>query len=257
MSPVPPLKNITILVTRPEGSADHLLQSITDAGGTALHYPVIRIDDIDNDGHLNKIIASLTSFNIAIFISPTAVKKTLSRIRSLPTSLTLAAIGKTTASILTMSGYKTVIVPDDFNTESLLEHQAFQAENIANKSIVIFRGVGGRELLGDTLSQRGATVVYAETYQRTQNSLDSLTATQLSSIDALTISSNEVLQALFDLTDNSLKPLLTSISVVVPGERSFKLASELGFKSIIKSQNATDEACIQALINHFSYLAIH
>ena len=257
MSSALSLKNTTILVTRPEGSADYLLQSITDAGGKALHYPVIRIDDIDNEEPLNNLISRLTSFDIAIFISPTAVKKTLCRIHSLPASLKLAAIGKSTASILNLSGYSNVIVPAEFNTESLLEHPAFQVEQITGKSIVIFRGVGGRELLGDTLCQRGANVVYAETYQRKQNNLASLTTGQLSSIDALTISSNEVLQSLFDLTDDSLKALLTSIPVIVPGDRSYKLASDLGFETIIKSQNATDAACIQALKSHFSTQAIH
>lgn len=247
-----PLKNKTILVTRPEELASSLLQRINLAGGTALHYPVIRINDVDEPETLSLIFNNLSSFDIAIFISPTAVKKTLDKIKSLPDNLTLAVIGRSTETVLKKLGYQAQIMPNDFNTESLLLHPALQQQQIVNKSVVIFRGVGGRELLGDVLAQRGGKVTYAETYKREKNLLASLTSDQLSTIDAITVSSNEGLQNLFDLTDDACKPLLTTLPLVVPGDRAQKLASDLGFTSIIQASNATDDACMQALIDEFS-----
>lgn len=252
MSSSLPLKNKTILVTRPEDTAGSLLMRIKQAGGTALHYPVIRIGDIDESESLTSIINHISSFDIAIFISPTAVIKTLDKIKALPKNLTLAVIGHSTKAMLEKFGYLAQIIPDDFNTESLLLHPALQQAQIVNKSIVIFRGIGGRELLGDTLAQRGSKVTYAETYQREINPLSSLTADQLTTIDAVTISSNEGLQNLYDLTNNACKPLLTALPLIVPSTRAYDLASDLGFKTIIKASNATNDACIQALSDKFS-----
>jgi len=246
------LKNKTVLVTRPEELADPLLQRINEAGGTALHYPVLRIGPAEESTELNAIINNLTSFDIAIFISPIAAKKTLEKIISLPSHLVLAVIGRSTETMLNKLGYQVQIVPDEFHSESLLLHPALQSENINNKSILIFRGVGGRDLLGATLTQRGARVTYAEMYRREKNQLNSLTRPQLEEIDVLTVTSNEGLQNLYDLTDDDSKPALTVIPIVVPGERAQKLARQLGFKTIIQSRNATDDACMQSIISLFT-----
>jgi len=243
-----PLTNKTILVTRPEGLANSLIQQINDAGGIALHYPVIQIGDSDKTEEQNNIIDKLSTFDIAIFISPTAVQKTLAKIKNPPEQLVLAVIGRSTEAMLNKHGLQAQIVPEDFNTESLLEHPNLQQDKITNTSIVIFRGVGGRELLGNTLIERGAKVVYAEMYQRRKNSINSLSQKELTGIDMLTVTSNEGLQNLYDLTDD--KSALTALPIVVPGTRAHKLATQLGFSSIIQSSNATDDACLLSL-NHF------
>jgi uroporphyrinogen-III synthase len=40
------------------------------------------------------------------------------------------------------------------------------------KRVIIFRGEGGRELLGETLKQRGAAVEYVSCYRRARPQLD-------------------------------------------------------------------------------------
>ena len=126
----------------------------------------------------------------------------------------------------------------------------FEVISFIDKSIVIFRGVGGRDLLSNTLTQRGANVIYIETYKREKNPLASLSLEQLSHLDALTVTSNEGLQNLFDLTDD--KSSLTELPIFVPGDRAQQLAKSLGFSHIIQASNATDDACLESLIKHFS-----
>lgn len=251
MSSKLPLENITVLITRPESLAGSLMQRIRDAGGTAILYPVLKITAIEDSEVLSSITDNLSKFDIAIFISPTAVAITLEKIKSLPENIKLAVIGSSTAAMLNKHGYQAQIVPEDFTTESLLQHPDLQLDNVASKEIIIFRGVGGRDLLGNTLIQRGANITYAETYRREKNQLDSLNQDQLNKIDVLTVTSNESLQNLFDLTDSESKLLLNKSPLIVPGDRAHKLAAQLGFKQIIQASNATDDACIQTLIKSF------
>lgn len=251
MSSSKPLKNKTVLVTRPDQLSSSLLQRIKEAGGTALHYPVLLINDVKDSEELLSILDGLSSFDIAIFISPTAVNMTLNKINALPSQLTLAVIGKSTEKALNEFGYHPTILPADFNSESLLQHPELQENKVSGKSIVIFRGVGGRDLLGNTLFERGAKITYAETYRRDNNALESLNINILSSIDIITVTSNQGLQNLHDLTDESLRSTLTLIPIIVPSERVYRLAEHLGFTKIIQSRNATDDACMQSLADSF------
>jgi uroporphyrinogen-III synthase len=78
------------------------------------------------------------------------------------------AIGRTTALALhTVSGQHIRYPLDREISEVLL--QLPELQNIAGKNALILRGNGGRELLGATLTERGARVTFCECYQRSAN----------------------------------------------------------------------------------------
>ena len=240
-----PLGGLNILVTRPKSRARGLCRRIENAGATALHFAAIQIGEPDDNRSRDQIRSHLTEFSLAIFISPTAVEKTLDYLGELPESLKLAAIGSKTAQYLASRGLPVDIEPDGHDTEALLKHPDLQAERVAGTSIVIFRGQGGRPLLGETLQHRGAKVAYADMYRRKPPGDVTQLSAFLRQSDIVTISSNEGLQNLYDAIDN--KPLLTERILIVPGHRAFRLAESLGFNNIIIAENATDEACLNAL----------
>ena len=142
-------------------------------------------------------------------------------------------------------GLNVDIIPDGHDSESLLEHPQLQAGEISGIKIVIFRGEGGRELLGNTLQSRGAEVFYADMYRRSPPTSASQLNQYLAEADIVAVSSNQGLQNLYDLATD--KNSLTRHALVVPGERSFTLAKALGFSNIFIAENATDEACMNAL----------
>ncbi|NNJ97688.1 MAG: uroporphyrinogen-III synthase [Gammaproteobacteria bacterium] len=243
--PSGPLQGLKVLVTRPAQRASGLCQLIERAGGSAIHFAAIQIDEPDDTRSRDYVRNHLTEFELAIFISPTAVEKTLDYFVALPKNLKLAAIGSKTAHSLASRGLHIDIEPDGHDTEALLKHPLLQAERVSALQIVIFRGEGGRRLLGDTLQHRGANVFYADMYRR----LPPADATQLKALlqqsDVITTSSNTGLQNLYDIVE--AKHLLTEHTLIVPGQRTFNLARTLGFNDIIIAENATDEACLNAL----------
>ena len=66
---------------------------------------------------------------------------------------------------LARHGIHDVISPPlRFDSEALLELP--QLTDVNGRRVIIFRGDGGRELLGETLAARGASVEYVSCYRR-------------------------------------------------------------------------------------------
>ena len=116
-------------------------------------FPLLDIVPLENDENFEQKLSALTRYDWAIFISSNAVQNAMPRLLAkwgcIPQNLKFAAIGPATAAELTKFGVKQVLIPQDrFDSESLLtmpEMQSMQQQNV-----IIFRGVGGRELLGVT-----------------------------------------------------------------------------------------------------------
>jgi uroporphyrinogen-III synthase len=246
------LSNKTILITRPVGREKHLCQLIEQCGGHAVHYPLIQIQSLtDNEiAELRQLQDHVQDYTMAIFISKTAVQQTLLYFSVLPENLTIVSIGSKTTEALEHHNIHVDIEAPDHNTESLLQMPEFHKPLIQGQRILIFRGTGGRALLGDTLKQRGAEIYYVETYKRGIPAHEPLTQQQINSLDAITISSNEGLDNLLCLMGGAEQ--LIDIPLVLPAERSASLARQYGFKAVIIAENATDEATFTALTGYFS-----
>jgi len=247
-----PLSDKTILITRPVGREQHLRHLIEQAGGNVIHYPVFSIQppppmEIEQLIHLRD---QLHGFTMAIFISPTAVEQSQIYFPVLPEHFTIVSIGSKTTKALQQHDIHVDIEAPEHNSESLLQTAEFQMPAIQGQRILIFRGTGGRNLLADTLAQRGAQIRYVETYRREIPPHPPLTEQQVSFLDAITISSNEGLDNLVTLMDDPT--LLIDIPLFVPSQRAVTLARQHGFRNIIAAENATDEAMITALTSHFS-----
>ncbi|VAW54643.1 Uroporphyrinogen-III synthase [hydrothermal vent metagenome] len=252
MNPVNVLSKKTILITRPTGREEHLRQLIESANGTVIHYPVISIQpppELDIK-QLLLLREQLHSFTMAIFISPTAVEQSQIYFPALPEHFIVAAIGTKTAQALQKQDIDVDIEASEHDTKSLLKTAAFQMPEISGQRILIFRGAGGRALLGDTLIRRGAQVRYVEIYHRELPPHPPLTETQINQLNAITISSNEGLDNLITLMEDP--SLLINIPLIVPSQRAQTLARQHGFKTIIAAKNATDEAIVEALTNHLA-----
>lgn len=251
-----PLAGASILVTRPAAQAQNLCSLIEQQGGRAIRVPMMDITAPQNPTPAAACISRLKEFDIAIFISVNAVVHGLGMLaqdQQLPYQVKIATVGKRTAEELAQHGYFPTIIPTDtFNSEGLLATEAMQAPAMAGKKVLIFRGEGGRELLAETLRQRGAQVEYAEVYRRTkpqQGLRDAMRPWVAQDINAVVITSNEGLQNFYDLaSDEGLIKNFLDVPLVVVSERANILASELGFtKKPVVASDPSDIAMVAAL----------
>ena len=243
-----------IVITRPAGEAHALAALIRDAGGEPLLYPAIEILDAPDLRALDAVIDVLDEFDLAIFISPSAVDKAMTRItarRALPAPLRCAAIGPGGARALQRLGVREVIAPaadaSRYDSESLLASPFLQ--QVRDRRVVIFRGDGGRELLGKTLTARGARVTYAACYRRGKPTFDAaplLQAWEHQHIAAVIATSSEGLRNFFEHVGVAGQPWLCATPVVVPHPRIAAAARELGLTRVVQVQSG-DEALVRAL----------
>ena len=223
-----PLAGCGVLVTRPPAQADGLCEAIENAGGTAIRFPVLSIEGRTG----GDIEADLGDFSpdIVVFVSANAVTFGLPVLDDIDASF--AAVGPATAAALSAAGRPPHIVPiSGYDSEALLAEPALV--DVKDKRILIVRGENGRELLADTLRDRGATVGYLPVYRRKRYRPDAEAIADLErqllegAVDVVSVLSVETLEHLVELLPPLGRERLRETPLVAPGERVIIAAGKL------------------------------
>jgi len=237
-----------IVVTRPAGQNEGLAEMIRAEGGEPIVFPVLEILDLEDTRALVAAADRLEAYDLAVFISPNAVDKALNVIgarREWPERLRAATIGRASEKALARYGVTNVIAPSGrFDSEALLALP--QLVDVRGWRVVVFRGDGGRELLGDTLRSRGATVEYVECYRRVRPNADVeplLKRWGRGEIDAVTVSSSEGLRNLYDMLGKLGQAWLKRTPLLAPHARIAENARALGCERVIETGPADEGLC--------------
>jgi len=243
-----PLTGLKIVVTRPRAQAAPLARRIEQACGIPLLFPLLDIAPAADQPALREQISRIAQFDLAIFISPNAVQYGMAAIRAagdLPPALKIAAVGQGSAKALRELGTADIIAPtENFDSEGLLALPELQ--NIAGWRVLIFRGDGGRELLGNTLKARGAMVEYVTCYQRSKSQLN-VAALLNDAPDAITVTSSEALDYLWRMLDGNARAVLRDMPLFVPHERIAGLARQQGWQQVLHT-GAGDDGLMSGLL---------
>jgi uroporphyrinogen-III synthase len=248
-----PLQGMGILVTRPKRQAEELCRLIEAQGGRAIRFPTLEILPPCDLAPALTVIDHLDDYELAIFTSANAVNLGLELLltrRPLPQHWPVFAIGKATARALAKYGIRHCRTPGrGADSEALLALPELQA--VAGKGIVIFRGEGGREVLGETLRAHGARIGQAVVYRRSKPAFypdDLLQYWVRGEIQAVIATSNESLQNLLAMVGAAGRLWLLDTPLVVVSERARSLALQLGFRQPpLLAREASDAAIVEAL----------
>lgn len=240
------LENLVILNTRPTHQAQELNAKLEALGAKVISFPTIEITAIEDQTSLQQAINNLAQQEIAIFISPNAVLKTIPYLaKPWPTNVKLAAVGAGTKQTLTKFGLTIDFYPtQQFNSEALLALPELQ--QIKNKKIILFRGENGRELLVNTLQDRGALLTTISCYRRTlPKNMPELDTHP----DVIICTSNTGLQNLVTLLEKQNLNWLLNTQLLVISHRIADFAQKLGFvKPALIADNASLDAIVKTLI---------
>lgn len=247
-----PLHGAGIVITRPARQAALLAQQIAAVGGTPLIFPTIVVVPPDDRRALDDAQQRLAQFDYAIFVSANAAEFGVGNPAAWPSTLPAFAPGPATAAALAAAGVADVRQPrSTMDSEGLLELPELAGP--AGRRVVIFRGGGGRELLGDTLTARGAQVTYVDCYRRVRPPAGAeglVAAWRERRIDAITLTSSEGLDNLWDMLDAYGRSELAATPAFVSHPRIADRAHALGLSRVIVAA-PTDAGLIASLLQYF------
>ena len=252
------LGGVGVVLTRPALQGEKIAALIREAGGAPVLFPTIAIADVTDPAALNAMVDRLQAFDLAVFISQNAAEKGMRAIldrRALPSGLKFAAVGPSTARGLYRHGVAKVAAPvSGFDSEALLDLP--QLRDVKGTRIVIFRGRGGREILAQRLLQRGASVEYAECYERQLPEHDPAPLLQewrAGKIQAVNLMSVEAMNNLLTLLGDCGAALARSATLFVPHPRIGAHARGLSFENVVVT-GIGDELLLTALIERYGTL---
>lgn len=163
------MAQFTLLNTRPAHQAHALNQLVIQQGGQSINCPTITIQWVAIS---ESALVGCKPFDKAIFTSANSVlgwvksqQELNPEARKFYSHTEFYAIGKATQEKGLELGLDFKILSyEQFDSEHFLAHEEMLA--IKGQHVAIFKGVGGRSLIEETLSRRGANVKLFDVYQR-------------------------------------------------------------------------------------------
>jgi uroporphyrinogen-III synthase len=247
------LKGIGVLVTRPEHQAEHLCHLIEAEGGAAVRYPALVIKPRPDRAAVRAAVGPVDRYDLVIFVSANAVRYG-AEILEQRRDIAVAAIGQATAAALNAAGYRVSLMPEEgSDSEALLAMP--QLAHLSGQRVLIVRGSGGRDLLQEAMSERGAQVQYAEVYVREaaypsiERKAEVEELWRHGGISAFTATSVELLEALIGIVTPRCRELIHSTALVTGSRRVAEAAVRLGLGSpIVLADSPDDAALVGALV---------
>lgn len=244
------LAGLSVLVTRPAHQADHLCEMIQQARGRPVRFPALEILGPADKQVARQRLDSARAADVLVFVSANAVQFAFPLLpEQLPVDIDVAAVGSATATALVGVGLDPTLVPGRMDSEGLLALPGLQQVN--GKSILILRGNGGRELIAETLRERGARVQQVEVYRRRMPTraagVDNLVRNWPQLVDVVTATSQAILDNLFVLFGDDGAVHLRSTPLVVVSQRTAQHAVECGCEIVYVANSARDPDVLATL----------
>jgi len=164
-----------VIVTRPAAAGERLHQRLRAAGWTAHWWPAFHIGPAPDAALARQTLARLADFDLAVFVSPAAVRAVLSLIAAWPGRTMAGAVGAATAAEVRAAlavPPAALIAPETDDAGSEAFWDACQRRALAPQQVLILRAQHGREWLGERFAATGARVESLAVYARLEPALE-------------------------------------------------------------------------------------
>ena len=190
-----PLAGRTVVVTRPREQAASLVEPLEALGASVLLAPTIRIVPRPLDDEVAAVLRELATYELVVFTSANAVRVFAGYLArgtedgGMPVGPVVAAVGPATAAALETHGLACHLVPEDYVAEGLLDAFEEQAAPTAGARVLIPCASDARDVLPETLRERGAVVDVLHIYDTIAAGELAVPAAQVEAADYITFTS--------------------------------------------------------------------
>jgi uroporphyrinogen III methyltransferase/synthase len=253
-----PLMGKRIVVTRAREQASDLVKRLSELGAECLECPTIKVVPPDDLKPLDAAIENISSFDWLVFTSVNGVNFFFERLfeknrdaRDL--NMRTACIGPATAKRLFDFGINTDILPESYRAESVVE--AFKAEDIKGKKILLPRAGEARPVLPVELREMGAQVDEVTAYRTNEvheNADVLLQRLEEKTIDLVTFTSSSTVKNFKALLPpEKFDHLMKGVTVASIGPITADTARDLGFDVRISAKSFTIPGLCEAILKYY------
>lgn len=236
---------VCVLNPRPERQAQALTTALANTGAQVFELPLLEIVALDASAVMRQHLLDLDRYDAVVFVSANAARLGLAAVADYwpqwPHALPAYAVGPATKALLDDAGL-CAIAPEREDSEGLLALPGLT--DVAGQRLLLFRGDEGRELLPETLRERGATVDVMPLYTRRLPS-DTFKRWQACTMmpDVVLLSSALIWQHWQQVAGAvAMQPALIAVS-----QRLAEQVRAAGAQQVFCSDGATPQAWLKAL----------
>lgn len=254
-----PLFGKTIVVTRSRTQASELTDRLVDLGAEVLEFPTIKITDPESWTPLDEAIRNLDVYRWVVFTSVNGVEKFFERLRASGhdsralAHAKVAAIGPATAARCADLGVVPDYVPEEYRAEGVLE--GFCERGVGEGvRVLIPRALEAREVLPDTLRERGAIVDVVTAYRTVLGAGEASVLERLSegSVDVVTFTSSSTVKNFMKLAEGmDVASSLKDVLVASIGPITSDTARGLGLTVGVEAAEFTIPGLVKAVCDHY------
>lgn len=251
-----PLFGTTVIVTRSRTQASDLVVALEELGAAVVEFPTIKIVPPDSFDSLDEAIARLDSYDWLIFTSANTVEFFWDRLRTAGKDtrvlghLSVAAIGPATAAKLAEIGVAADYVPKEYRAEGIIA--GFEERGIEGHRYLLPRATEAREVLPETLRERGAAAVDVVPAYRTvpDDSSGSAIREMLAAgeADIVTFTSSSTVKNFVELVGEDTPRLMNGTAAIAIGPVTAKTARDLGLDVTAEAQEYTIPGLVEAVL---------
>ena len=238
-----------VVITRPVGSASAFVRQVRGAGGVPLLLPGMALRGVANAVAARAALCAALSDELLVFTSPAAVRFA-ARLAALQTSADVLAVGQGTARALRRHGVRMPLVPRRQDSEGLLGHPLLAT--VRGRSVALIGAPGGRGLLRQELTARGASLRQVHVYQRVPARLDRRHFAALARLPQSACVLLSSAEALLNLQQQLPPAALTrwlAATAVVSSERLAAAARTAGFTRVVQAASALSKDLLDAALH--------
>jgi uroporphyrinogen III methyltransferase/synthase len=249
-----PLQGRRVVVTRARAQSSSLSAALRALGAETVELPSIRIVPRIETDEVREAIAAIGVYELICLTSANGADllfEALARARHDARALAgarVAAVGPGTARALAGHGVLADVVPERSVAEGLVE--ALADVEVEGRRVLVARPAAARDVLPDTLRERGAEVDVVALYETVREDPPPAALEAVRAADYVTFTSASSVRNFADAFDGGIPGRARAVSI---GPITSEAARDAGFEVAVEASRHDIDGLLEALLEDAAY----